>query len=98
MRTISRSGRFKRDYKRLKAGPLGAKLDDLLREALALLAADPPLPERFRDHALAGEWKGYRDCHIRPDLVLIYASRMISISSRSGPSTPRCRFAPVSPS
>jgi mRNA interferase YafQ len=72
MRTISRSGRFKRDYKRLKAGPLGAKLDELLREALALLAADLPLPERFRDHALAGEWKGYRDCHIRPDLVLIY--------------------------
>jgi mRNA interferase YafQ len=72
MRTISRSGRFKRDYKRLKAGPLGAKLDDLLGEALALLAADLPLPERFHDHALAGEWKSYRDCHIRPDLVLIY--------------------------
>ena len=72
MRTISRSGRFKRDYKRLKAGPLGAKLDELLREALALLAADLPLPERFRDHALTGTWKSYRDCHIRPDLVLIY--------------------------
>jgi hypothetical protein len=42
MRTISRCGRFKRDYKRLKAGPLGAKFDDLLREALALLAADLP--------------------------------------------------------
>jgi mRNA interferase YafQ len=30
------------------------------------------VPDRLRDHALAGEWKDYRDCHIRPDLVLIY--------------------------
>lgn len=72
MRTISRTGRFKRDYKRLKAGPFGAKLDSLLNEALALLAADTPLPERFRDHALLGQWRDTRDCHIQPDLVLIY--------------------------
>jgi mRNA interferase YafQ len=72
MRTISRPRRFKRDYKRLRAAPVGAKLDHLLGEALALLAADLPLPERYRDHALVGEWKDYRDCHIQPDLVLIY--------------------------
>lgn len=30
------------------------------------------LPEIYRDHALTGEWKGYRDCHIQGDLVLIY--------------------------
>ena len=30
------------------------------------------MPERLRDHALIGEWKDHRDCHIRPDLVLIY--------------------------
>jgi mRNA interferase YafQ len=41
----------------------------MLSDALALLAADKPLPERFRDHALVGQWK---DCHLRPDLVLIY--------------------------
>jgi mRNA interferase YafQ len=72
MRTISRSGRFRRDYKRLKAAPFGAEVEVELREALAVLAADKPLPERFRDHALVGAWKGCRDCHIRPDLVLIY--------------------------
>jgi mRNA interferase YafQ len=71
MRTISRTGRFKRDYKRVRAGALAAKLDDLLREAIALLAADQPLPERFRDHALTG-CNDSRDCHIRPDLILIY--------------------------
>jgi mRNA interferase YafQ len=30
------------------------------------------LPEKLHDHALAGEWKDHRDCHVRPDLVLIY--------------------------
>jgi len=72
MRTIKPVGRYKRDFKRVKAGPLGATLDSLLAEALGLLAADKPLPERFRDHALAGPWKDCRDCHLRPDLVLIY--------------------------
>lgn len=39
---------------------------------IAKLANDGPLPERCRDHALTGEWKDFRDCHIKPDLVLIY--------------------------
>ncbi|WP_213805606.1 type II toxin-antitoxin system YafQ family toxin [Granulicella sp. dw_53] len=29
-------------------------------------------PDRFRDHALSATWQGFRDCHIRPDLILIY--------------------------
>jgi len=36
------------------------------------LADDLPLAEKHRDHALTGDWKDHRDCHIRPDLVLIY--------------------------
>jgi mRNA interferase YafQ len=47
-------------------------LDDLFGEAIAVLAADEPLPLRFRDHALAGKRKDFRDCSFRPDLVLIY--------------------------
>ncbi len=41
-------------------------------EAVNLLAADTPLPRRYFDHPLSGEWRDHRDCHIRPDLVLIY--------------------------
>ena len=37
-----------------------------------MLAADAVLPVRNRDHALTGEWSDHRDCHLRPDLVLIY--------------------------
>jgi mRNA interferase YafQ len=72
MRTIKRGGQFKRDYRREKSGVLGKKLDELLRETLDLLAADTPLPPRYVDHPLAGEWNDHRDCHVRPDLILIY--------------------------
>jgi len=72
MRAIRYSHRFKRDYRREKSAVLGKKLDDLLREALELLVVDAALPARFVDHALTGEWKDHRDCHIRPDLILIY--------------------------
>jgi mRNA interferase YafQ len=72
MRAIKHTKRFKRDYRREKSGVLGKKLDALLREALEFLVVDAPLPQRYVDHSLAGEWKDHRDCHIRPDLVLIY--------------------------
>jgi mRNA interferase YafQ len=72
MRTIRYTSRFKRDYRREKSGVLGKKLDDLLRETLEFLVIDAPLPPRYVDHALAGEWNDHRDCHIRPDLILIY--------------------------
>ena len=41
-------------------------------EIVSLLAADTPLPRRNVDYALSGEWDDHRDCHIRPDLILIY--------------------------
>jgi mRNA interferase YafQ len=72
MRTIKYANRFKRDYRREKSGVLGKKLDALLNEAVAYLLADNPLPVRYVDHALVGEWKDHRDCHIRPDLAPIY--------------------------
>lgn len=72
MREISYTNRFKRDYKREKAGRHGKTLDADLMHVVRLLAADTPLPRRNFDHPLSGEWKDHRDCHIKPDLVLIY--------------------------
>ena len=72
MRTIKYTNRFKRDYRREKSGRLGPKLDTMLMEIVDLLVADATLPHRNFDHALSGEWVDHRDCHIRPDLVLIY--------------------------
>jgi len=72
MRTVKYTNRFKRDYRREKSGQLGKRLDAILMEAVNMLAADIPLTRRYFDHQLSGEWKDHRDCHIRPDLVLIY--------------------------
>jgi len=71
MRAIERTTKFKRDYKREKK--TDAELDGALIAVIELLASDAELPERLRDHALSSDWKGFRDCHVRPDLVLIYA-------------------------
>jgi mRNA interferase YafQ len=72
MRTIRYTNRFKRDYKREKAGQRGKTLDGELNEIIRLIAADAPLPRRHFDHPLSGEWRDHRDCHVRPDLILIY--------------------------
>jgi mRNA interferase YafQ len=72
MRTINYTNQFKRDYRREQSGRHGKVLDTLLTEAVAVLAADQPLPRRYFDHPLSGEWDDCRDCHLRPDLVLIY--------------------------
>lgn len=73
MRTIERSSAFKRDFKRVKATPRHAReVDGLVLAAARLLASDQPLPEGNRDHPLAGDWAGYRECHLKPDLLLVY--------------------------
>jgi mRNA interferase YafQ len=41
-------------------------------ETVNMLIADQSLSRRYFDHPLSGEWNDHRDCHIRPDLVLIY--------------------------
>ncbi|MFZ0312237.1 MAG: type II toxin-antitoxin system YafQ family toxin [Candidatus Korobacteraceae bacterium] len=73
MRTIERTNAFKRDYKRIRASPRHPDIDVLLSQIAGLLAGDRTLPEKNRDHALAGNWKNHRECHLKPDLLLIYA-------------------------
>lgn len=66
---IRQSSRFRRDVKRLRRQ--GAELSKL-ETVIKMLVAQESLPERYRDHALTGNWRGYRDCHIQPDWLLIY--------------------------
>jgi mRNA interferase YafQ len=72
MRTIERTNVFKRDFKREKLGQHKRDLDVLLSTTIVLLADDQSLPEKNRDHALGGEWRDHRECHLKPDLLLIY--------------------------
>lgn len=74
-RGVEPTRRFAKDLVREKKGKsakAGKDLDSLLEETIKLLAADKPLPERFFDHPMQGEWNDHRDCHVKPDLVLIY--------------------------
>ncbi len=66
MRAIERSNAFKRDFKK------HAEIDERLIEVLFKLLNDEVLPEKYRDHYLTGDWNGYRECHVKPDLLLIY--------------------------
>lgn len=72
MRTIRQSGQFKRDLKRESKGQHRKALQSDFVAIVATLAADQLLDPRHRDHAMTGEWKDHRDCHVKPDLVLIY--------------------------
>ena len=69
MREIKYTSQFKRDYKK-RAREKG--LDDLLEKIIELLSEGLPLEARFRDHPLKGGYAGCRECHLKPDLLLIY--------------------------
>ncbi len=70
MLTAVWSSRFKRDVKR--AEKRGKDMDKL-KTVLSLLIEKKPLPARYNDHPLKGEWRGFRDLHIEPDWLLLYA-------------------------
>ncbi len=70
MREIIQTTQFKRDYKKIVASGRYKKQDFLT--VVELLANDQPLPDKYRDHVLMGEWKNYKECHIKPDWLLIY--------------------------
>jgi mRNA interferase YafQ len=72
MRTIEQTGQFRRDYKREAKGPHRQTLQSDFVAIVTALTNDQPLAEKHRDHALTGDSKDHRDCHVRPDLVLIY--------------------------
>ena len=72
MRTIKPLKTFRRDYRRELSAAHGKKLDSLLEPIVAALAADEELPRSKSDHRLTGTWKDCCDCHVRPDLILIY--------------------------
>lgn len=45
---------------------------NLFKEVVEMLLDGKPLPSKYRDHPLRGDKRGYRDCHIQGDWVLIY--------------------------
>jgi len=72
MRTIERTTQFKKDFKREVGGQYGASLQKVLTEVVTCPANDQLLPAAKRDHALKGLMKDHRECHVKPDLLLVY--------------------------
>jgi mRNA interferase YafQ len=70
MREIIQTKQFKKDYKKIASS--GQHSLNHFLTVVELLAQDEPLPDKYRDHLLVGEWKDCRECHIKPDWLLIY--------------------------
>jgi mRNA interferase YafQ len=70
MRAIETTNSFDRDLRREHR--TDRKVGEVLAPIVDQLAADEPLPRNKQDHALTGNWKGFRECHLKPDLLLIY--------------------------
>jgi mRNA interferase YafQ len=89
MRRIEQTTQFRKDYKRELRGRYKAVLEDELIQLIDMLIADIKLPSRYFDHPLVGRYQSFRDCHIKPDLILIYEKpnaeilRLIRIGSHS---------------
>ena len=66
---VTRSGKFKKDYKLAKRQQ---KNLPLLREVIEKLVNKQKLPDKFRDHKLSGSLKEYRELHLEPDWLVIY--------------------------
>ncbi len=69
MRSPIFENRFKKDIRRLQKR---GKNMDKLKVVIDKLLENQELEPKYKDHALTGNWNGYRDCHIEPDWILIY--------------------------
>lgn len=68
-RDIVWTGKFKKDYRQAIKRHLDISLLDNIIRALS---RGEILPAKNKDHALTGEWAGYRECHVQPDWLLVY--------------------------
>ncbi len=69
MLEIVPSNQFRKDLK--LARKRGLKIERL-KEVVNILAEQKKLEDKYRDHGLSGEYKGFRECHIEPDWLLVY--------------------------
>lgn len=69
MLNLRYSSKFEKDYKRIKKRGYN---ESNLRRVIEILRNREQLPQKYNDHSLTGNYKGYRECHIEPDWLLVY--------------------------
>jgi mRNA interferase YafQ len=72
MNQVKESKQYTKDKERISRTQVGAKIIYELIEVLGHIISPEPIPEKYKDHELIGNWKSYRELHIRGDLLLIY--------------------------
>ena len=88
MRDIEFTSQFKKDYKRVKKDSNHKDLASILDPVLEILINDESLASNFRVHKLVGRYKGFEECHLKPDLLMIYLRldnklRLVRLGSHS---------------
>lgn len=81
---LKTTSKFRKDYKRCKKRGLDISL---LEEVIDLLLTGNPLPEKYNDHALLGNYIGFRECHILTNWLLIYKisdDKLLLTATRTG--------------
>ena len=84
MLTLRTTSKFRKDYMLAKKRGLDVQL---LEEVIDLLLQEKPLEPKHKDHALTGNYIGFRECHIQPDWLLIYAvnkKKLVLTAARTG--------------
>ena len=84
MLTLKTTSRFRKDYKLARKRGLDLSL---LETVIDMLLKEKPLDFKHRDHALTGDYTGFRECHILSDWLLIYSinqETLILTASRTG--------------
>lgn len=84
MLNLNTTSRFRKDYKLVERRGLDI---NALEQVIDTLLAEKPLAPKHRDHALTGDYAGFRECHILPDWLLIYCvdkENLILTASRTG--------------
>ena len=69
MLTVEYTTQFKRDLKQAKKRN---KNLDLLQEIMTLIEHEKPLPHKYKNHSLSGNWRHHKELHVEPDWLLIY--------------------------
>jgi mRNA interferase YafQ len=69
---LRRSKQFEKSFEKVKRGGLKQSAIETLAYVIDKLRLGEKLEQKYRDHALQGDWKRYRECHIQGDLLLIY--------------------------
>jgi len=70
MLTLEYATQFKKDFKKIAKLPIPDVVE--VGHVIKQLQLGETLPDKYVDHLLSGNWQSYRDCHVKPDLVLIY--------------------------